>query len=607
MISSVMKNFSTVRNAVRDTIIASENNPVMAEYTISDQPPVNTINELVEKSECYIGIFHERWGWIPSKDNPENLSVTALEFTLAKKKGIPMAVFVSNLEKDSELQQFIEKIGEHYTGEWLHKYNSPEHLLGLIGLKIPKLIERISNIPKDFERIKNELVDYNNRLTSIIKDHVHSIYEPPKEFEKIEKVISENNIWLIGQRGIGKSVILKKIIEKQIENKKNVLFLRSEDILREKNFQNVIKNEINLTINELISKFTEKEESLLMIIDSVEAIPRNPDVWQTFSADILQILQNPKIRIIFSIRKSDYLAFKENFSADWGSEIYLDGLKDEQIERILSAIGIRDKIDKTLFPILKQPFYLEILDTLTREKKTDEFSSLSTQSQFLKMHYNQIVRNSTKWSQIASERVTLIFSIAEDMFNTKRFKLPNFRFVSPAFDSLRTDGIIIDDGNSIQFFHQVYFDFIMSMKIIESEEIANYLKQVGNEPFLRSTIQFTLSLLRDDDFESYLKNIQEILNSKNVDEYWKRDTIGFIGQLNNLKDGEEKIIQDVLTDSPDLQKYFFDSILENQNPFWYSLWKDSVFATWAADSDFKHSDLLTNYISKSYGWLNGRE
>ena len=599
MISSVMKNFSDVRDAIRDTILSSDNKPEMAEYTVSDQPPVDTINEIVDKSQCYIGIFEQKWGWVPPKNNPKELSVTALEFVRAKENKIPMAIFVSDLEKKPKLQKFLDEIGEHYTGKWFHKYYSHEHLLGLIGLKIESLIEKISNVSKNVTQIKSDLVEYNKKTILNIKDNVHSVYQPHAEFNNIEASLNENNIWLIGQRGIGKSVILKKIVEKQIENNKNVLFIRSEDILREKNFQNVIRNDINLTINELISKFSETEEELLLIIDSVEAIPRNPEVWQTFSADILQLLENQKIKFIFSIRKSDYLAFKEQFSASWGQEIYLEGFRDEQIEKILIAIGIKDKIDASLYPILKYPFYLEILDSLTKKQGMDEFSSLSTQSQFLKMHYNQIVRNSTKWADLTMKRIELIFSIAQNMFDAKRFKLPNFRFASPAFSSLRTDGIIIDDGSFIQFFHQIYFDFIMSMKIIESDSIEEYLVKVGNEPFLRSTIQFTLSLLRDDDFSNYLSNIQQMLYSDKIDEYWKRTTIMFIAQLTDLKENEDEAIRSILTSSTDLQKYFFDSILEIQNPFWYSIWKDSIFTTWSLEDDFKYSELLTKYIIES--------
>ena len=604
MISSVMKNFSDVRRAISNVILFSDNKPEMAEHEESDSPSVQTIKDLVEKSHCYIGIFHKKWGWVPEENNQDNLSVTALEYDFAKKKGMPIAIFVSRLKKEQPLQDFLDKIGECKAGEWFHTYDTKEELLGKIGVKIQKLISRLSEQNKTLEDVKSDLITFNEKTILLIRDNVDSIYEEPKELEEIKKSISRNDIWLIGQRGIGKSTILKKLVEYYIENKKNCLILRSEDI-QAKGFQNVTKNDIGLTINEIVSMFTTNQEPLLLIVDSVEALRRNEDVWSDFSSDMISILENSFIKTVLSIRKSDFNVYAESFHSDWGEQIILNGLEKEQIERILEKIRLKDTISDDLYPILKQPFYLEILDTLMKSGKTESISSLSTQSQFFKTHYEQIVRNTSKWTELVEKRVNLLLDISEKMFQAQRFKLPNFKFVAtPEFDSLRTDGIIIDEEGFIQFFHQIYFDFLMSIKIITEGTIEKFLIKVGNEPFLKSTIQFTLSLLRDDDFENYLKNIQEISNSENVDEYWKKDTIGFIGQLTNLKDGEEEIIKNILINSPDLQKYFFDSVLEYKNPFWFSLWQNSVLITWSEDGDFKHSELLTKYISKSNRWLN---
>lgn len=609
MISSVMKDFGKVREQVSQVITRNRHVPVFAEIELGLKPSKETIENMVNDSDCYIGIFHQKWGsWIPPKNNPDNLSVTALEYTLAKQKGIPRLILVSELEKEKPLQEFLNKIGEYYEGEWLVGYKDIPDLTGAVGSLIGKLIENISEKSKTITDIEKEIVSYTTKNINQIPDNINGIYEKPNDFDMINQEIQNQNLWIVGERGIGKSVILKKIIENKLKENNKVLFIRSEDLLLKKDFLNVTKDEIGLSITEIISKINQNDESLLLIIDSVDALPRNDEVWSLFSADLLEILEKPLVRVILSIRKSDYLAFPRYFSKDWGKEIILQGLDETQIRRILKNIGLESKVDKELYPILKQPFYLDILATLASNEKFKNTSSLSTQSQFLKAHYDLVVRNSEKWKDLASKRVDLLFQIAEKMFDAKRLKIPNFRFAStPEFNSLRTDGIIIDVEIFIQFFHQIYFDFIMSMKIIENGNISSFLRKIGNETFLRSTIQFTLSYLHDQDIEKYLENIQELLSSVDIDDYWKKVTIGYVANLERIDKKDCEVIESLLNNNSDLQKYFLDSTIEQKNPFWYSLWKDSVFTTWATDSDFKHSDLLTNYISKSYGWLNGRE
>jgi len=606
MISSVMKDFGKVREQVSQVITRNRHVPVFAEIELGLKPSKETIENMVNDSDCYIGIFHQKWGsWIPPKNNPDNLSVTALEYTLAKQKGIPRLILVSELEKEKPLQEFLNKIGEYYEGEWLVGYKDIPDLTGAVGSLIGKLIENISEKSKTITDIEKEIVSYTTKNINQIPDNINGIYEKPNDFDMINQEIQNQNLWIVGERGIGKSVILKKIIENKLKENNKVLFIRSEDLLLKKDFLNVTKDEIGLSITEIISKINQNDESLLLIIDSVDALPRNDEVWSLFSADLLEILEKPLVRVILSIRKSDYLAFPRYFSKDWGKEIILQGLDETQIRRILKNIGLESKVDKELYPILKQPFYLDILATLASNEKFKNTSSLSTQSQFLKAHYDLVVRNSEKWKDLASKRVDLLFQIAEKMFDAKRLKIPNFRFAStPEFNSLRTDGIIIDVEIFIQFFHQIYFDFIMSMKIIENGNISSFLRKIGNETFLRSTIQFTLSYLHDQDIEKYLENIQELLSSVDIDDYWKKVTIGYVANLERIDKKDCEVIESLLNNNSDLQKYFLDSTIEQKNPFWYTIWKDSLFDQWTNSDEFKHERLLTGYIAKSIRWLD---
>ena len=62
----------------------SENLPIRAEYFINVLDSPQALEKEVDKCDGYIGIFHKKWGFVPEKDNPNKLSVTAIEYERAK-------------------------------------------------------------------------------------------------------------------------------------------------------------------------------------------------------------------------------------------------------------------------------------------------------------------------------------------------------------------------------------------------------------------------------------------------------------------------------------------------------------------------------------------
>lgn len=603
MISSVMKGFEEVREEIARVIVKSKNVPIYAETNLGDKPSKEEIEKMVNDSDCYIGIFHDKWGWVPPKDNPKNRSVTALEFTLAKKLGKPTRILVSDLEKEQELQQFLDEIGDYYDGKFFHKYKSIPELTGTVGLTIEKLISEISPIKKTAGEIEKSILEYSNKFKDTIKDNIENIFVTPSELENLPNTVTKENCWIIGERGIGKSVILKKLIEMLLKEGRKVLFIRAEEILIKKDFQKVTNEDVGASLKEIIEEIT-KDDELFLVIDSIDAISRNSEAWSSFSAEIENIQKNPKIHTILSIRKSDYLAFEGQFSRNWGKEVVIEGFTEQQIFDVLEKLGIKDKIGKELFSILKHPFYLDILAALVKKGKISELSHLSNQYHFLKAHFDQVVRNAEKGSELAGKRVQLLYDIADRMSSIKRLKISNLSFPStPEYDSLRSDGILVEDDYFVQFFHQVYFDFIKSLQILEQGKVTDFLKSIGNEIFLRSTIRCTLSLLRNNDESDYLKNLEELLTSNEIEFYWKMNALELVTSFREVSALELTALEGILKNDSELQGFFLKYALEQHNPIWYKHWKDSLFLEWSKDENFQSASILAQYYTFSDGVL----
>lgn len=112
----------------------------MAEKVIGFGSPKMIIEQKIDECDGYLGIFDRRWGYIPRDNNPENLSVTAVEYQRSKKNRIPMLIFVSKKEKEKDLQEFIDKILAYENGDWR---KDETELLRLITRGIRELVSKI--------------------------------------------------------------------------------------------------------------------------------------------------------------------------------------------------------------------------------------------------------------------------------------------------------------------------------------------------------------------------------------------------------------------------------------------------------------------------------
>lgn len=114
-----MEDLEEARKKIANEVMRSRNVPIMAEYTIDViYTPREAIEKLVDNCDGYIGVSHNKWGFVPEKNNPEKLSVTAIEYEKAKKRSIPKLTLISYYEKEKELKDFIQKISTMDDGIW---------------------------------------------------------------------------------------------------------------------------------------------------------------------------------------------------------------------------------------------------------------------------------------------------------------------------------------------------------------------------------------------------------------------------------------------------------------------------------------------------------
>ncbi|HVT18578.1 MAG TPA: HEAT repeat domain-containing protein [Thermoanaerobaculia bacterium] len=131
-ISSTMRELGEERAAIEEIVcILGEMCRVVAvraeHFLARSVSPEYACIERAATCDVYVGIFDKRWGYVPRKDNPHQLSVSALEYEAARQAGRPRLVFVSRLaetERDPELAQWLNRIGDWKNGVFWNAYDS---------------------------------------------------------------------------------------------------------------------------------------------------------------------------------------------------------------------------------------------------------------------------------------------------------------------------------------------------------------------------------------------------------------------------------------------------------------------------------------------------
>jgi tetratricopeptide (TPR) repeat protein len=101
-ISSTTRDLEQHRQAARDAAWRANLFPIMMERDgASVEDPITYSLRLVDDAEIYVGIFALRYGYIPHdpQRNPDNLSITELEYRRARERGdIPLLIFIMDDE-----------------------------------------------------------------------------------------------------------------------------------------------------------------------------------------------------------------------------------------------------------------------------------------------------------------------------------------------------------------------------------------------------------------------------------------------------------------------------------------------------------------------------
>ena len=162
-----MDDLQEERKAVADAI--NENifwESVYAEsFTARSESPREVCLEKVRRSNIYVGIFKDRYGYIPSENNPQGYSAVVLEYYEAKNNQLPILIFVDKNDSNRErkLIEFLRGITDFNKGHWRKEYSTTDELVHFTLEAINREVTKI----------------YIETINTKRKNEIREIYELP--------------------------------------------------------------------------------------------------------------------------------------------------------------------------------------------------------------------------------------------------------------------------------------------------------------------------------------------------------------------------------------------------------------------------------------------
>lgn len=461
----------------------------------------------------------------------------------------------------------------------------------------------------DFEMLKNSfkksskfLVNIKNYFENKPETHIAR-----KETNKVVNWVSgdlgnkEKNLFILkGEKGLGKTVILKDVYDELINKGYNVLAIKADKFyaLNVKNLEYQIFLNDKISINKIIQTLNYRKEKLVIIIDQLDALSQTlsskREYLNTYNRIINELIDERNIRIIISARTFDlnYDAdLRQYISSEFSSvEVSLLELKD--VNSVLSKYKVFcSSID--VLELLRTPNHLEVFCKLPNKNKINLDSLLSLNDLYNKL-WEDIISNQTSLNLSA-----FLYKISDDMYSHQRIIVNGAikREFSKEFNFLRSNEILIyhSDEDQIQFFHQTFYDYCFSRNFVEQgKEILEYLFKNQQNLEIRSVVKMVFEYLREYNNQKYLKSITSILKHKKTRFHIKLLLINSISLIKNPNKYEKRIVLKIILNSKDFEEAFIDSLVSKG---WIELLvKEDIgrYLNVKKTIDFKALELLKN-------------
>lgn len=397
----------------------------------------------------------------------------------------------------------------------------------------PHIFNQNRNFAEEFYRISS--ASFNQIQSFFTKNNQHlDRQETQKLLEWIEKDTPQNQKpihFLLGEAGIGKSVIMKDVWESLKAQQIPCLALKAD---QEADFFSDDKR------SDLYYQL-QSVDKVVVLIDQIDALSlslsadrSNLGNYQKF---IAQIIELPNVRIVVSCREYDF-KYDSAFSTYQNKiRTTVEKLPIEQVKNILNSLDKTHDFSKQQIEFLRNPLHLNLYCEVY-QKGQEIYTIIAL--------YDKLWEQKLTIEGFDKEKLeNLLYEIAQIMGEIPDTKLSFRKYEdNKEIQTLITQGLLSKNENNLQFFHQTFFDYVFARFFVKNgKELTQYLQENHQGLFIRSKVKYVLDYLRDYDRAVYIQQIKEIITQDEYRYHIKLLVIDALANPSQLDSREKSFIK----------------------------------------------------------------
>jgi len=377
---------------------------------------------------------------------------------------------------------------------------------------------------RSFDIIRKTASTYN--LISTDFWGINNSYIERKEVNDLLKWISTNHnegeiknlSILIGTPGSGKSVIMKQLLLKLNQENIPTFALKAD--------RKISFPEGEITALDFIKIFkifiSENNGRAVLIIDQIDALSQSLSNDRDAISEYLELIKEfstggyPQVKVIVSCREFDLNSDPTLNKLDGGRILKLETLSLDEVTSVLKQLNINNpkkSISESTIELLRTPQHL---DTFCRIYKNGGNKKNYHTPEAL---YDELWKITILKGPDSVQNEKFIYDVGQRMQLEETL---NPGWVSSANDTavldyLQKEGIISFDGLRISFFHQSFYDYVISRYYtLHNKSLFDDIFNKHQGLFVRSTIKQVLSFKRGHNEIQYKREIKAFLKSDKI-------------------------------------------------------------------------------------------
>jgi hypothetical protein len=420
------------------------------------------------------------------------------------------------------------------------------------------------------------LAHYTNQFSNVPDSHLVR-KETTELFNWIVAPLLSNKddetiILLTGNAGCGKSVILRDLFEKLKSENIPALGIKADRFpvssikeLEEKLF---LPDNLITQFERLSSQF----EKIVILIDQIDALSQTlssqRDALNTYQLLVNALKRIPNIRIVISVRTYDL-----NYDPDLQfykkqRSVKVSNLSEGELNSVLQKLGLEPRnITSSLQSLLANPNHLNVFCKIYKPSLT--IGSIKTMQDLYEELWEQILSSIPQGLSITRNSVkSFLQNVAQAMNEQQQITLATAtlkREYGRELEYLTSQGILLSDSETFQFFHQTFYDFVFARSFVESgRSVLSYIKTNHNSLFIRSSLKMILGFLSQTNHDEFIRSIRKIIQSQNYLFHIKLLVYNLIGFVENPSEKEYQVIRKNILPYKGRRTLFLESVFSEK-------------------------------------------